>query len=260
MARPVSEEAAVRETGHDEPLFVYGVLRAGSGRPDCTGLDGAPVQLVEAGDLAAAVTPFPPDRSAARRADLTAYQAVLDALAGTGAVVPVRFGSVLADADAVAEDLLVAEHDRFAALLDRFDGRHQYNLRATYVEDAVLADLVAADPEIRDLREQTRLLPEYASLRDRIRLGELVATALEHRSAQDASSLLESVLPLSVDHVVRTPPSANQVLDVALLVDDSGAPRLVDALEALAEAVHERILLRLVGPLAPFDFVGAEWD
>jgi hypothetical protein len=50
------------------------------------------------------------------------------------------------------------------------------------------------------------------------------------------------------------------VLDVALLVDDSGAPRLVDALEALAEAVHERILLRLVGPLAPFDFVGAEWD
>ena len=48
----------------------------------------------------------------------------------------------------------------------------------------------------------------------------------------------------------------DHVLDVALLVDDDRRGDFEEALEALAESVHERIRLRLVGPVAPYDFVG----
>lgn len=61
-------------------------------------------------------------------------------------------------------------------------------------------------------------------------------------------------------HVVaereRAGGGVDHLLDVALLVDLEHQQALEDILEELAEAVHERIHLRLVGPLAPYDFVG----
>ena len=45
---------------------------------------------------------------------------------------------------------------------------------------------------------------------------------------------------------------------MALLVDDERRGELEQHLESLAEAVHERIRLRLMGPMAPYDFVGGD--
>jgi hypothetical protein len=254
------------EDGAEEALFVYGVVRAGGDGADrrADGLPGireSTVDLIVGGSVAAAVTAGALEEPPRRRADLLAYQSVLDALHRSGPVVPVQFGSVLWDADAVVEDLLLPQQDMFNALLDRLDGKQQYTLRATFIEEAVLADLVATDPEVRALREQTRDQPELAFYPERVRLGELVAQALEDRSLAEAEELWAAIEPFAAEHRVRTPPSAQHVLDVALLVEEGRTQDLVERLEDLAEAVHDRIRMRLVGPLAPYDFVGedSEW-
>ena len=242
-------------------LFVYGILPVGdvvagsAAAAALRGLDGRPVEFVRSGALATAVSVVDPDRRPGRRADLLAYQSVLDGLARIGPVAPIRFGSVMPDAATIVDELLAPDADYFAALLERLRGRRQFNLRVTPVEEAALAGLVAADPEIRRLRELTRGLPEEVSYRDRVRLGELVARGLEQQSAQYAEMVLGLVVPLADDHLVRSLPSATEVVDVALLVADARSDELVDALEQCAEAWHERLHLRLVGPLAPYDFV-----
>lgn len=252
------------DVGAEEALFVYGVLReqdAARVGIDLTGLDGAPVRLVAGGPLAAAVTSVTLERPPGRRAELLAYQSVVDVLAEAGPVAPVRFGSVLPDDATVVEELLLPQQEQLVETLASLEGRRQYNLRATYVEDAVLADLVTTDPEIRALRDVTRGLPEDAGHGERARLGELVFHAMQDRSTFDAEVLVDAVAPLTVDHLMRTGPSPTQVLDVALLVDDDRVDRLLTRLEELAEAVHERIRMRLLGPMAPYDFVGeAGWD
>lgn len=241
----------------DRGLFVYGVVPADAATPSgLTGVDESVIELVRAGRVAAAVGFIDLDRGAGRRAELLAYHAVLDALSEAGPVAPVRFGSVLADAEAVAEDFLLPQEDYLVELLADLEGRRQYNLRATYLEDVVLGELVLADPEIRELRERTRDLPEEVAYGDRVRLGELVARELEARSAEDAELLLDAVVPRSAAHVVRAASDGFQILDVALLVDDERSEELVNILEGLAEAMHERIRLRLVGPVAPYEFAG----
>lgn len=243
-------------------LLVYGVVR--TPRPEDGAaaevtVEGHAVEVVASGPVSAVVSTLAAERTRARRADLLAYHAVLDALAARGALAPVRFGTVLPDRAAVGE-FLARERERLLAVLDHLEGRRQYNLRVGYVEEAVLADLVAGDREIRELRDRTRDLPEEASYPDRIRLGELVTHALEARSAQDAQALLAAVVPHVVEHRLRSDPSATQVLDVALLVDDEHASALVDRLEELARVNHEQLRLRLVGPLAAHDFAeGAAW-
>lgn len=238
-------------------ILVYGVLPAGTAAPDgLAGLDDEPVRLVTGGQVAAAVADLRLERPPGRRKELLAYHAVVDALAETGPVAPIRFGSVLTDEDAVVHDLLLAQEAELARLLEDLRGRRQFNLRASYVEEVVLAELVAEHPEIHALRERTKDLPEEASYRDRVRLGELVSRGLAARAEDDAAMLLDAVLPLAVGHAVRGRPGGRDVLDVALLVDDDRARELEEHLEALAEAVHERIRLRLVGPVAAYDFVG----
>jgi hypothetical protein len=200
------------------------------------------------------------DRPPGRRAELLAHARVVDALAEAGAVVPVQFGSVVEDDDAVVLQLLENESDRYAALLERLRGMAQLNLRATYVSEQVLAEVVREDAVVAELRRRTRHLPEGSVHPDLVRLGEAVAGAMETKRRDDAAMLLDYVAPLSADHVVRPGRDLDQVVDLALLVDRGRLSGIEEALEELAAELHERIRLRLVGPVAPYDFVdGGSW-
>jgi hypothetical protein len=239
-------------------LFVYAVVRAERDLPDgLTGVDGSPVTLVPFGEIGAVVGEIAWERPPGRRADLTAYSAVMEALLPEGAVAPIRFGTVMPDDRAVVAELLGPREKELTALLDELDGRVQYNVRASYVEDAVLAEIVREDPEIRRLRERTRDLPEDALVGDRIRLGELVSQNWERLARADADHLLAQVAPMVTAHAVRREPGPAAALDAALLVEAGRSQELEDLLELLAEQTHGRMQLRLVGPLAPYDFVGA---
>lgn len=241
----------------DHGLYVYGVLRAGHPLPDgLTGVDDAPVQLVALGGVAAAVGLITLDRPPGRRADLLAHSTVLDALADPGPVVPVQFGSVLTEVDAVVHDFLAPQAERFEELLAQLEGRRQFNVRGRYNEGAVLAEVVAEDPEIASLRERTRDLPEHVGHAERVRLGELVSHALERKREQDAGTVLDIVLPHAVASSERGGAGLDHMMDVAFLVDDDRRAGFEDALEAVAEAMHERVRLQLTGPMAPYDFVG----
>jgi len=132
----------------------------------------------------------------------------------------------------------------------------QYNLRASYVEEAVLAEIVRSDPEIERLRELTRDVPEDARMGERIRLGELVAQSWQQLARADADHLLREVVPMVAGHAVRRDPGPSAALDAALLVDTERSQELEDMLELLAEQAHGRMELQLIGPLAPYDFVG----
>ncbi|MDQ4055220.1 MAG: GvpL/GvpF family gas vesicle protein [Actinomycetota bacterium] len=239
-------------------LCVYGVVAAAEDRvPEgLTGIDDAQVQLVELEDIAAVTADVRLDRPAGRRADLVAYSSVLDALSTSGPVVPVRFGSVLPDAQAVVADVLAPQADFFRELLAQLEGRAQFNLRADYDEPTILAEIVASDRTVAALRERTRGLSEEAAYADRVRLGELVAQALEHKREIDTEVLMDAIVPFTVDQRLTPGTGLEQVMSVAVLVDDEQREQFEEQLEALAEVVHERIRLSLVGPVPPYDFVG----
>jgi hypothetical protein len=243
----------VSETG----LFVYAVVRAERDLPDdLTGVDGSALALVPYGDLGAVVGRVALDRPPGRRADLAAYAAVMEALLPGGAVAPLAFGCLMPDDHTVVTELLAPREGELTALLEQLEGRVQYNVRASYVEDAVLAEIVRTDPEIQQLRDRTRGLPEDAAVGDRVRLGQLVSQTWERLARLDADHLLAQVAPMVTASTVRREPGPAGALDAALLVDTARSQELEDLLELLAREADGRMQLSLVGPLAPYDFVG----
>ncbi|WP_027862258.1 GvpL/GvpF family gas vesicle protein [Marmoricola sp. URHB0036] len=242
------------ETGY----YVYGVVPAPGGSPlPLQGIDQADVEYVAYEEVAAAVSVIALDRPPGRRAELMAHNSVVDALANATTVLPVKFGSIMADRDSVIHDLLAPSHDRFADLLANLAGCRQFNLRATYVQDQVLAEVVQSNPEIAELRRRTRELPEGTMHPDLVRLGELVSRVLEDKRDDDARTILDTIRPFALDEARRQGGGVDHLLDLAVLVEDERIAEFEDGLEQLAEALHERVRLRLVGPVAPYEFAGA---
>lgn len=239
--------------------YLYGITAADLVVPtDLAGVDEQAVVLVPYGDIAAVTSPLPAESTLAGRAELMAHSQVLDAIAAAGPVVPVRFGSVLQSVEAVTHELLEPRHDEFLAMLGELAGHAQFTVRARYDERQVLTEVVAENAEIARLRAATRDRPDDSVYGERVRLGELVARALEAKSAEDGRRLLTELERHATAVNVRESAGLDRLLDVALLVDDRRRTEFEEAVEALAAEFAGRARLKLIGPTAPYDFVDAE--
>jgi hypothetical protein len=240
--------------GQETGCYVYGVVPADTTVSGLLGLDDVEVELLAAEGLAVAVSRVALDRPPGRRAELMAHSRVVDALAAMGPVVPVRFGSVTVDEQAALEEVLADDRD-LVALLEELRSLAQLNIRATYAEEHVLAEVVDADPVIADLRERTRDLPPGTLHPDLVRLGERVSHAVDRLREHDRAELLGAVEPLVIASRVRPAGGLEQMLDVAVLAERSRIDEIEAVLESLAAAHHPRVRLRMVGPVPPYDFV-----
>lgn len=258
----VVSETQMPPEGDEElvtPVYVYGLIRADTQLPDdLTGLGpSGRVSTIEHGEVAAIVSDIPLDRPLGTRKDLLAHEAVVDAVAATAAVLPMRFPAVVAE-EGVVEELLAPHQDHFLAVLGELDGRVQFTLKGRYVEDAVLGEVLQGNAEIRALQDKISGLSEDASYYDRVRLGELVVAVLEQQREDEATQILERVEPFAVAVVANQPGQPEDVLNAAFLVERERVQEFEDAVEDVGRDLDGRVRLRLLGPLAPYDFIPEE--
>lgn len=241
-------------------VYLYAVVDARTAAPrDVPGI-GPPgdVRTVPHRELAAVVSTAP-ERRLGGRDDLLAHHRVVDAVgAAAEAVLPMRFGAVLPDADAVTSSFLAPQHDRLREMLDQLRGRDQFTLEVSYDRDVVLGEIVRAEPEIARLRDATRGRPEAETHADRVRLGELVVEALERRRAADSERLVAVLAPHTVGVAAGSPGDADTVLRAAFLVDRARRHDFEAAVEGIGRDGGGRLLLRLLGPQPGYDFLVGE--
>ncbi|MFL6116098.1 MAG: GvpL/GvpF family gas vesicle protein [Catenulispora sp.] len=254
MSAPAEQAEQMRTTG----CYVYGIVPSdvemtaevrGVGDPP------AKVRLVRHNDISAIVSDVDLDRPLGTPDDLTAHAEVLDALAASVPVLPVRFGSVLTNQDAVVDELLAPHHDDFVAAVDELDGKAEYVVRGRFVEQAVLGEILAENEAAGQLRERIHGLPDDATRNERIQLGELVSKAINQKREATVSELLEAVGEHAVATSVREPAHEEDAAQVAFLVANSDRDAFEQALEKQAGRWEGRVQVRLLGPVAAYDFV-----
>jgi hypothetical protein len=211
------------------------------------------VSTVAFGRVAAIVSDVPTDRPLGVRGDLVAHEMVLDAVAARDAVVPMRFPAVVEER-AVVDELLAPNEEHFVTLLENLEGRSQFTLTGRYEQDAVLREVLEGDEEIRALREKVLELPEDASYYDRVRLGELVVQALEQRREVEGAGIIDRLEPFAVATVSNQLGAPEDVINAAFLVERERQEEFENAVEGVGEELAGRVRLRLLGPVAPYDF------
>lgn len=243
-------------------VFAYGLVPARTVLPDgLVGVTRRPVETMTVGQVTALVSRDVDPAELGLAEDLLAHTRVLDAVAHSVDVVPLAFGTLL---PSPAED-----PDAFGLLRNAYDdasqriaGAAQWTLTVRYVEQTALAELLAEDPRIARLRRATAGTAEHAARSQKLQLGRLVVEGLEARAARDAEQVLAAVSSVARAVARRERRQADEVVEVAALVDRDAADRFTEVSEALAAGLAHRATVRLLGPQAPYDFVGeaVRWD
>ena len=213
----------------------------------------APSRWVRHGDVAAIVTDT--DESGLRAASaLRLHWQVLETTAGSVAVLPVRFGTAMADDRAVVEELLAPRHDELVSHLAELSGRVQITVKGNFDEERLLRGVVDASPAIARLRERVAGIPEAAAYYDRIRLGKLIAEEVEHARQHYAARVVERLEPLAAATSIARVSAADAAVNAAFLIQQDSEPEFRAAVDELAHEFRGAVDLRCLGPLPPYSF------
>ena len=241
-------------------VYVYGILPGDIEiESGALGVGDPPgeIRAVRYRDLTALVSDVDLDRPLGRAEDMFTHEELLDASAADVPVLPLRFGAVLTSDDAVTDELLGPHHDEFAAALEQLEGHAEYVVKGRYAEQAMLGEILANNPAAAQLGQQIRAGDPDATRNERIQLGEVVAAAVEAAREADTRTLGDAVAGQVAASVVRPPTHELDAVYAAFLVETGKAEGLRQAVEQLADEWQGRVELRLIGPLAAYDFVMA---
>lgn len=241
----------------DAPVYVYGVVGATATVTGGTGIDARPLRLVTADRVAAIVSDVAGTAPAFGRDALLAHSDALEAVLAGATVLPMRFGVVMDDDAAVREQLLDAHRELLLAQLQRLSGRVELTLRATYEETPLLREILAEEPHIRNMHAATRGAGGGSYL-DRMRLGEMIAGAVEVRRSRDAQEIMALLTPLAEDYQLAPPRHERMALNASFLIPREAVARFDAAVDDVGRRQRDRMRLRYTGPLPPHSFVSLE--
>jgi hypothetical protein len=240
--------------------YVYGILPGDVElNSELRGIGDPPakVRLVHSGDLAALVSEVKLSAPLGSPEDLQSHMEILDASAAGAPILPLRFGAVVASEDAVVEELLDPYRDEFVAALDELDGSAEYVVKGRYVEQAILREILSEDAQAAELADQIRGADPDATRDLRIRLGELIGDAVAAKRAEDTRMFIDAVKDLCKATFTREPSHELDAVYVAVLIPEDRVADLEQAVGDLADDQWKgRMELRILGPMAPYDFVG----
>ena len=225
---------------------------------DARGVGDPPaiVDVVRHGDIAALVSEIDTSQPLGRPEDLMAHQQLLDAASAEAPILPLRFGAVVSSPDAVTEELLAPHHDEFAEALGQLEGCAEYVVKGRYVEETVLQEVLSESTEAARLREDIRAAgDENATRNERIKLGELISNAVTAKREADTRALGDALAQYCLATNVRQPTHELDAVNTALLIKTAGQAEVEQAVDKVARDWAGRVSVRLLGPMAPYDFV-----
>ncbi len=235
--------------------YVYGVVRASTPAPARAGIGGMALETVAAGATAAIVSDVVADDLQAGREELVVHAHVLEDALASGVVLPMRFGAVMADADAVRRDLLERHHDVLESQLAELEGKVELRLRAIFDETALMREVVRDNPEIAAMRDALRGQDDDATYYERIRLGEMVAAAVERACQAAERELLDALRPLALAVDSRGVGHERMAFNGSFLVERDRLAQFDEAVDRIGREQADRMHLKYTGPLPPHSFV-----
>lgn len=239
--------------------YIYGIIKH-SGT-----VDFGPIGIGKRGDyvyginyknLCAIVSNTPVIQYEARRANLTAHEIVLEEVMKQFSVLPARFSTIAdTDNDSGVLKILKSNYDSLVETLDRLEGKKELGLKVVAVEKAIFEHILEKYTEIRDLKEKLIHLSPDKTYYQRMKIGEMVDSALQKEKEFLKKSVLELLIPLSVDKKINDNYGNLMILNAAFLINNKTEPEFDKKVNELYEKYGEIMTFKYIGTLPPYNFV-----
>jgi hypothetical protein len=242
------------------PLYVYGIMAAPGLVPAGLGIAGAGMELVSDAGLSALVSQGVEQPVPRMRRHLLVHAKVLEQVMANITVLPVRFGTVAPSRAALAACMRRHE-SAFRAEMAHIDGRVEVGVKASWREAGLFADILEQDAALRQLRDSLQHRAPGETYYDRIELGRRVEATLAERGKECAAAIAAALSPLAERETELPPQEDCMILNRAFLLPRAREAAFDAAVERVAQHFGNKLNLRYVGPVPPFNFVSlyANW-
>jgi hypothetical protein len=241
----------------EEGIYIYCIT--GSGEPRHFGAIGIggrgdEVYTISFRDIGAVVSNSPIKKYTVARENLIPHEKVIEEVMKTRTVLPVRFATIAQNEEKVRL-ILQREHPRFVELLRNMQDKKELGLKILFKEDVVYKEILEKYGDIKALKEQIALLSPEKSHYQRMEIGRMVEEALQKEKESHKQDALGKLSPLSVQVKTNNAYGDMMIVNAAFLVDKEKEKEFDAEVQGLADRYGDRIRLKYVGTLPPFNFV-----
>jgi hypothetical protein len=266
------------QDNEDGGLYLYCLVRSRNGHPlgrrglsaKCVDGTSGKMCAVSFHDLSLVVSECPKPYYDPTRSNLMAHQKVIEEVMEKGfEPLPVRFSTVACHSGSTAAEervvkVLRRRFGEFQGLLGDMEDKVELGLKAFWRKERLFDEIVSENRDIRALRDRmTAAPPEGLAWRNEgLRLGTMVSDAMAAKREQDARRIVSALRPLAYDYKTNKVSSDMMLLNGAFLVCKERVTEFDKAVQKLDERYDERMKLKYVGPLPPFNFIEIiiHWD
>ena len=245
--------------------YVYCIIRCPEQREFTTrgiGERGDVVHTVCYEDLAAVVSASPTTEYESSRRNMMAHTVVLEEVMREYSMLPARFDTVAPNSGALVEQVLKRRYGELNGLLHDIEGRVELGLKAFWYEEVIFQEVLHENEAIRRLRDSLMGRRPEQTYYERIRLGELIESAMWKKRDEDAATILGPLTPLAREYRTNKVITDRMVINAAFLVDGNRQPEFDAAVTKLDEDMGKRLTFKYVGSVPPYNFVNivVKWD
>jgi hypothetical protein len=235
--------------------YIYAIIGDPKERSfGAVGIDGREVYCFPGGRVAAVVSDLSSEKIRPERSRLFAHQQVLKKLMTETTPLPMAFGILAENREAVRKMLSHNQH-AFQVQLNRVAGKVEMGLRVTWDVPNIFEYFVNTHPELRTVRDQLLGIQREPTQEQKIEVGRRFDRLL----AEDRDTYAERVEgilgPLCSEIERNKCRNEREVLNLACLVGRAAMPEFETGVFAAAKEFDNNFAFDYNGPWAPHNFV-----
>jgi len=241
----------------EEGKYIYCVIGADEGRtlgPTGVGGRGDIVSTVGYEGISAVISNFPMTKYEVSKENFLAHEKVLEKVMEDYTALPMRAFTVAASAEEV-RSFLRKNYTMLKGLLKDMDNKIELGVKAYWKDMKVIfQEIVDGNETVRRLRERIASKPQ-GQTSERIKLGEMVASALKDKKDKEGEELLRRLKRMAYDFALAETRGDGMIINAAFLVDRGREKEFDARVDELDEKYGQRIKFTYVGPAPPYNFV-----
>lgn len=232
---------------------LYAFVQCGTEVPeDLAGIDGAQLELIEHGDIAAVASSAPEGKLRPQRRKLKAYQQVIEAFQGRTPMLPVAFGVVSESRDSVAS-MLEANYEELHGKIEQIGRGVEMSLSLASALENPMEFLLTRNEDLRAERDAL-LAAGGGTHEQQVQIGTRLEEALGALREECTATVEEFLGSVAKDFTPLDHRSPKELSRHAILVEYSEVERFEASLGKLAERFDDNYAINYDGPWPPYSF------
>ena len=140
-------------------------------------------------------------------------------------------------------------------MLGSIADKTELSIKAIFKEDVVYKDILERYENIRSLKEKIASFAPEKTHRQRMAIGEMVEQALRSEKEIAKADILDALSPLAFEVKTNDTYGEMMIINAAFFVEKEKEADFDQQVQQLDDKYSEKVTLKYVGPLPPFNFV-----